>query len=269
MKRLIRYFVPAVIAVGLTACAAVKVFPEHRAAGMPTATATAPVPQDGNTRVVQRGDTLYGVASRLGVSVGELASWNDIRAPYTIHPGQRLLVRPAGRQTVAAKNSAGVGSPPLAHQTPAAQRPASRAAKPSAAPIAAVAPPTDRRHWGWPADGAVIAPPATGASATPGLYIAGEPGAAVRAVGDGIVLYSGSGSPGYEEVIVIRHDDNWVSSYSHNRKRLVGEGERIRAGAQIAEMGRTGVPREMLHFELRRDGTPVDPLLHLPKRPAH
>lgn len=88
----------------------------------------------------------------------------------------------------------------------------------------------------------------------------------MRAVADGIVLYSGVGSPGYEELIVIRHGDGWVSNYAHNRKRLVGEGRRVKAGDPIAEMGRVGAARDQLHFELRHNGKLVDPLRHLPRR---
>lgn len=88
----------------------------------------------------------------------------------------------------------------------------------------------------------------------------------MTAAGDGVVVYSGSGLVGYGELIIVKHDDDWLSAYGHNRSRLVNEGERVRAGQQIAEMGRTGAARDMLHFEIRHSGRPVDPLSYLPRR---
>jgi len=80
------------------------------------------------------------------------------------------------------------------------------------------------------------------------------------------VVYSGAGLVGYGELIIIKHSDEWLSAYAHNRRRLVGEGSRVKAGDVIAEMGRTGASRDMLHFEIRRNGKPVDPLGQLPRR---
>jgi lipoprotein NlpD len=88
----------------------------------------------------------------------------------------------------------------------------------------------------------------------------------VRSTAAGKVLYSGEGSPGYEQLVVIEHPGGWVSSYSHNRKRLVAEGQTVAAGAVIAEMGHTGAGRDMVHFELRRAGQLVDPRTVLPPR---
>ncbi|RBG32399.1 hypothetical protein BRM61_11395, partial [Xanthomonas oryzae pv. oryzae] len=89
---------------------------------------------------------------------------------------------------------------------------------------------------------------------------------AVRAAADGVVVYSGAGLVGYGELIIIKHNDQWLSAYGHNRKRLLNEGQSVKAGQQIAEMGRSGASRDMLHFEIRYNGKPVDPLLYLPKK---
>ena len=86
------------------------------------------------------------------------------------------------------------------------------------------------------------------------------------AAADGVVVYSGAGLIGYGELIIIQHSDRYLSAYGHNRKRLVQEGEQVKSGQQIAEMGKSGAERHMLHFEIRRDGKPTDPLLYLPKR---
>ena len=99
-----------------------------------------------------------------------------------------------------------------------------------------------------------------------GVDIGGSTGQAVRAAGDGVVVYSGGGLVGYGELIIIKHNESWLSAYGHNRKRLVNEGQNVKAGQQIAEMGRSGASREMLHFEIRYNGKPVDPLQYLPKR---
>ena len=88
----------------------------------------------------------------------------------------------------------------------------------------------------------------------------------MQASADGVVVYSGAGLVGYGELIIIKHNDEWLSAYAHNRRRLVTEGTRVKAGDTIAEMGRTGASRDMLHFEIRRNGKPVDPLLYLPRQ---
>jgi lipoprotein NlpD len=87
----------------------------------------------------------------------------------------------------------------------------------------------------------------------------------VLAAADGVVVYSGAGLVGYGELIIVKHSDEWLSAYAHNRRRLVGEGAQVKAGQQIAELGRTGTSRDMLHFEVRRNGKPVDPLQVLPR----
>ena len=99
-----------------------------------------------------------------------------------------------------------------------------------------------------------------------GIDIAGSAGEAVVAASDGVVVYSGSGLVGYGELVIVKHNDAWLSAYGHNRSRLVNEGQQVKAGQQIAEMGHSGAARDMLHFEIRFNGKPVDPLSYLPKR---
>ncbi|HBZ47028.1 MAG TPA: hypothetical protein DEO93_07105, partial [Stenotrophomonas sp.] len=120
--------------------------------------------------------------------------------------------------------------------------------------------------WRWPADGALVGR-FVGADVTKqGVDIAGSSGQPVRATASGVVVYSGAGLVGFGELIIIKHNDQWLSAYGHNRKRLVNEGQSVKAGEQIAEMGRTGTTRDMLHFEIRYNGRPVDPLLYLPPK---
>lgn len=120
--------------------------------------------------------------------------------------------------------------------------------------------------WRWPTSGQIIGRFVAGEPTKQGIGVAGNAGQAVVAAADGEVVYSGSGLIGYGELIIVRHSDTFLSAYGHNRKRLVNEGQKVKAGQQIAEMGRSGASRDMLHFEIRRNGRPVDPMPFLPAR---
>ena len=210
-------------------------------------------PKYGATAVVKPGQTVYRIATENGITALDLALWNDIPPPYTIHPGQRLRLYPGGQGGVAAR--------------PAAAKPASTnaPAKP-VAPAPVVVPAASNIAWRWPADGGVITGYAGGDPTRQGIDIAGSGGQPVRAAADGVVVYSGSGLVGYGELVIVKHNDQWLSAYGHNRARLVNEGQIVKAGQQIAEMGRSGASRDMLHFEIRYNGKPVDPQQYLPKR---
>lgn len=211
---------------------------------------------------VQRGETLYSIASRYGQDWRSLAAQNGIAAPYTIHVGQVLRV---GRGVA----QAAVQSSPSSHATSAARRTNAQAAaiRPQASAPASVKPvagsPTG---WAWPASGTVIEGFSAASGLNKGIDIAGEAGQPVLASLAGSVVYAGSGLRGYGELIIIKHSDTYVSAYGHNRRLLVKEGQRVTAGQQIAEMGSTDTDRVKLHFEIRRQGKPVDPLQYLPRR---
>jgi lipoprotein NlpD len=265
---------------------------------------SAPPQDSGRMHIVQRGDTLYSIAFRHRLEYRQIAAWNGIGEPYTIYPGQRLRLSPPG-QAVAqtgsrpAPNASAGGivqgsARPAPASTPAtggaASRPASPATTPpvastptpppttpgaSTAPAPVNAPPAPRPspsapsgpvRWQWPTSGQIVGRFVSGDPTRQGLSIAGSAGQPVHAAGAGVVVYSGSGLIGYGELVIIKHNDEFLSAYGHNRKRLVAEGEQVRAGQQIAEMGRSGAARDMLHFEIRRSGRPVDPLAHLPAR---
>ncbi|QWT22351.1 peptidoglycan DD-metalloendopeptidase family protein [Bacillus sp. NP157] len=119
--------------------------------------------------------------------------------------------------------------------------------------------------WRWPADGTLIKRFSSG-DAIPGIEIGGKAGDPVRATADGVVVYSGNGLVGYGELVIIKHSDSFLSAYGHNRKRLVKEGEKVKAGQTVAEMGSSGATRDELQFQIRRDGNPVDPLQYLPPK---
>ena len=220
-------------------------------------TGSAPVsvstPKYGVTTTVQRGQNLYRIAADNGITLRDLAAWNGIPAPYTIYPGQRLRLYPGAGGSTARPRSGG-GS--------ASSRP-----KPAApAPRPAPAPPASPFAWRWPADGVLLSRYVAGEPTRQGIDIGGSEGAPVRAAADGVVVYSGSGLVGYGELVIVKHDDQWLSAYGHNRARLVNEGAMVKAGQAIAELGHSGAARDMLHFEIRYNGKPVDPLAYLPKR---
>jgi lipoprotein NlpD len=246
---------------------------------------------------VAKGDTLYSIAFRHGVDFRDVARWNGIAAPYTIWPGQQLVLRAPSSSRVVTGRSVARVTPPLrvsppavpatarpaavlvpspasvhpaavADDVPVAGVPASVPAPPPPAP-ATPAPGGTRSaggvSWRWPADGRLIKGFQSG-DAIPGIEIAGAAGSPVRAAGDGVVVYSGNGLVGYGELIIVKHNDDFLSAYGHNRKRLVKEGQRVSAGQQIAEMGATGASRDELQFQIRRNGNPVNPLDYLPSR---
>lgn len=136
--------------------------------------------------------------------------------------------------------------------------------EPTAAPVVAVAAGPDDVPWIWPSAGRLISPFSD--SGNKGLDFAGKAGDAVQAAGDGKVVYAGAGLRGYGELIIIKHNATFLSAYAHNRKILVKEGQQVSRGQKIAEMGNTDADTVKLHFEIRKQGKPVDPAQYLPKR---
>lgn len=262
IKRMAAVALAAALALLLAGCGSSRVV---REAGVPKAGASTPRP--GQTVIVKRGDTIYRLAVNNGISPLDLATWNSISPPYTIYPGQRLRLYPGGAAGNASARTRAVTAAPTNRSSGTAQStraPSARATAP--APVSVPAPASSPVAWRWPADGQLATRFSPGDPTRQGIGIAGNGGQPVRAAGDGVVVYSGSGLVGYGELIIVKHDEEWLSAYGHNRSRLVNEGERVRAGQQIAEMGRSGAARDMLHFEIRHNGRPVDPLSYLPRR---
>ncbi|TBU94770.1 peptigoglycan-binding protein LysM [Pseudomonas dryadis] len=221
---------------------------------------------------VQRGDTLYSIAFRYGWDWKALAARNGIAAPYIIRVGQviRFDGQPASSAPVIA--SAPVVSTPSQPSAPV-QAPPARAPSQPATPVPSTPATTpvqpvqrSASGWAWPANGAIIGRFSSNGSLNKGIDIAGELGQPVLAASDGSVVYAGSGLRGYGELVIIKHSDTYVSAYGHNRRLLVQEGQQVKVGQRIAEMGSTGTDRVKLHFEIRRQGKPVDPLQYLPRR---
>ncbi len=272
----------------------------------------------GDFHTVNKGETLYSIAWMAGTTVDEIARWNALDAPYNIHPGDRLRIRPlsskAGYHTVTtgetlysiAKASGATVSqlaawnglkPPytlqpgqqlrLTHATPTSRhknRKSETSAKPSQqAPAGGVDQPKTKAYvgvsdsgkkekfstrvtWHWPASGRVISKFSAGNQGNKGIDIAGAAGTKIYASAGGKVVYAGSALRGFGNLIIIKHNDTYLSAYAHNRKIWVEEQQWVKAGQHIADMGDTEAERVMLHFEIRKKGQSVDPLRYLPRR---
>lgn len=217
---------------------------------------------------VQRGDTLYSIASRYGWEWKALAVRNGIAPPYTIRVGQVIRFGDSGAQVSRVTPVPSAASP---GRTPLATQGAVTAPAPQATPVTpaagqSAAPAISAKGWAWPANGQLIGLFSSNSSLNKGIDIAGELGQPVVAASTGSVVYAGNGLRGYGELVIIKHSDTYVSAYGHNRRLLVREGQQVKAGQKIAEMGSSGADRVKLHFEIRRQGQPVDPLQYLPRR---
>lgn len=218
--------------------------------------------------VVQRGDTLYSIAFRFGWDWKSLAAHNGIGAPYTIVPGQVIRFSNASSTSVLAKAPAAKTTKKPAPAARAKPVPVSKPANPitttqKTSPSVAVG---KSGKWLWPASGTLVGMFSSNTSLNKGIDIAGTLGQPIVATAAGSVVYAGSGLRGYGELVIIKHNDTFISAYGHNRRLLVKEGQAVKAGQQIAEMGSTGTEQVKVHFEIRRQGKPVDPLQYLPKR---
>ena len=267
------------------------------------------VPGREREHVVGKGDTLYSIAWRFGIDYRALAGANSIRDPYTIFPGQRLLVPgpddivapepaaaaasesvlsgetsvrgagtaegpavvplppPSGSTTAAAelppKSPPAVAGlapkpPPAAPPKPPVTRTASKSAAPPSSATRSVA----GVRWTRPTSGKATS--TFGRGGNKGIDIGGTFEQPIRAAAPGRVVYAGSGLIGYGKLVIVKHDSRLLSAYAHNERLHVGEGDEVKGGQHIADMGRSGKGRVMLHFEIRRDGKPVDPLRYLP-----
>ena len=285
------------LALTLAACASRTPAPVvDRTGQVPPRVAVPPKPEKPaeaalRTHTVKRGETLVGIALQYGLDYRELARWNGIANPNLLEVGQVLqLQAPA---PAAAVPGAPVATPLAGAAPPVEVRPLANTdklkveprgvklpysdkalaqlggepdPKPPAEPIAPVAPGVpaadgDKVDWSWPAKGRVVA---TFTDANKGIDIAGNKGDAVLASAAGRVVYSGTGLRGYGKLVILKHNETWLSAYAHNVKLLVNEGDIVRKGQKIAEMGASDTDAVKLHFEIRKQGSPVDPLKQLP-----
>lgn len=247
--------------------------------------------------LVQPGDTLFSIGFRNQLDYHDIAEWNGIGRDYRIRSGQVLrLTPPVGTNAVISKPAQdpdAVVARPLPQAAPSTQGPkpippptattplmlpgpvALPPLTPAVPVISVAAVPVQvsmqvpmgnaTRRWQWPTNGSLLKQ-YNMAAGSKGIDISGELGQPVEAVAAGKVVYSGSALKGYGELIIVKHDDTYLSAYGHNRRRLVKEGDEVRAGQTIAELGLGPEQKPLVHFEIRENGKPVDPLGFLPSR---
>ena len=252
----------------------------------PAAATPAAAPEGrATTYTVQPGDMLTKIGMDTGQSWRDLARWNNLADPNHLEVGQVLRVMPpagdvAPGSTVTTTTTTTVASAPAATFKPLPPLPNKAsgavstppAVPASAVPLTGVATPQpaashegdDDLTWAWPAAGPVVAP--FDDAKTKGLAIGGKAGDPVYAAADGRVVYAGSGLRGYGNLVIVKHNANYLTAYAHNQALLVKEDQIVKRGQKIAEMGSTDADRVQLHFEIRKQGKPIDPSRLLPPR---
>jgi lipoprotein NlpD len=232
---------------------------------------------------IRPGDTLARIGLETGQSWKDIARWNNLDNPNMIEPGQVLRVvppvvtaaaTPEPMRPVAPSPAPAASAPqPAASAATAPAGPASAPAATARAPAPAPAPSPppattvdDDIAWGWPTPGAAAVLAGFDEQKNKGIDIAGRAGDPVVAAADGRVVYAGAGLRGYGNLIILKHNNTYLTAYAHNQTLLVKEDQTVRKGQKIAEMGSTDTDRVKLHFEIRRQGKPVDPTRYLPAR---
>lgn len=291
LDRFLRLLLSCFVLVVLAACATGKhqAPVEERAVSKPATTVTptpepAPRPSLGTENAgkpgyytIRPGDTLIRVGLETGQNWRDIQKWNNLDNPNTLEVGQVLRVVPPGVDPAAAASrgiaATRVEAKPLdikpapgaaASAASAASSTVVGAAVPTASPATSANKDDDELGWFWPAQGPVVAQ--FEEARNKGIAISGKLGDPVMASADGRVVYAGSGLRGYGNLVIIKHNETFLTAYAHNQKLLVKEDQAVKRGQKIAEMGNTDADRVMLHFEIRRRGKPVDPTRLLPAR---
>jgi len=220
--------------------------------------------------VVQRDETLYAIAQREGYSHHQLARWNRLKAPYVLKPGQKLRLTPPAASlgghsgqaiaktteehapVVASLARSQVKARPIPSPTTTAQRSTTK-------PV-----PSRVSSWHWPVKGKVVQTFKASDTSRKGIGIRGRLGQSVSAAAAGTVVYSGNGLINYGNLVIIKHSHSFLSAYAYNQSLLVKEGDNVHSGQVIAKIGQSGSSRPLLHFEIRHNGKPVNPLTYLP-----
>ncbi len=247
---------------------------------------------------VRRGETLYSICFRYNLDLKQVAQLNHLKPPYTIYPGQKLLLKANRSRKKTAASGGGAAPkasikkirPDVVVHSSGSRKPAvgtggthgartgqARAAgekkrqadknsqvaakKPGKKPVL-----KNPAKWIWPASGHLISSYSPSDPARKGIVIAGQPGYPVKAAADGVVVYTGNALKAYGQLIIIKHSDTYLSAYGYNRRSLVKEGQAVRQGQKIGEMGASPSGKPGLRFEIRKNGQPVNPLSRLPKR---
>ncbi len=238
-----------------------------------------PLPAAGNAGnagyyTVKPGDTLIRIGLEHGQSARDIARWNGVENPNRIEVGQVLRVEPPVASSRIATRPSGPGgaavpsptvaSAPAPHAPVSTQAVAAGSAASSAPPVTSAL--EDDLRWIWPVNGVVLA--GFDEQKNKGLDIGGVAGEPVLAAADGRVVYAGAGLRGYGNLIILKHNNVYLTAYAHNKTLLIKEDQMVRQGQKIAEMGNSDADRVKLHFEVRKQGKPVDPAKYLPTRPG-
>lgn len=251
-----------------------------------------PKPLSAYRYVVNQGDTLYSIAWRYGLDFKQLASANAISPPYIIQPGQRIRLSVSGEQSsklkqksqVQASKTAATSSQktyvkkpkPTVKAGSTNQKPASKPKKPVRQTVKKPSPPqrvavasklAKNIRWGWPINGKVIKTFSVNADKyMQGIDLSGRVGEPVKSAAAGVVVYTGDKLPGYGKLVIIKHNADFLSAYAYNRRIYVKEGQKVRLGERIADMGRSSTGGARLHFQIRQEGKPTNPLKLLPPK---
>ena len=213
---------------------------------------------------VKPGDTLIRIGLDTGQNVRDIVRWNNLENPNLIEVGQVLrIVPPTSDNPLVATRPVASGTAVTTTAAPLA-RPASEASTPVVTSNTQPAPTEDDIAWIWPAQGRLIA--GFDEVKNKGYDIDGKAGDAIIAAGDGRVVYAGAGLRGYGNLIILKHNNTYLTAYAHNQTLLVKEDQTVKKGQKIAEMGSSDADRVKLHFEIRRQGKPVDPAKYLPAK---
>lgn len=222
-----------------------------------------PPSRDLRLHIVDRDETLYSIAFRYEKSVEQLARINAIDQPYVIYPGQRIYLVGDGARP-ATNSSPAV--PVRNSQTPNSTTQAPTRTLDQSSRVAQVALPNTVSAWRWPVQGRVTRAFGGNEPVSKGISIAGEVGDEVSASARGVVVYGGAGLRGYGNLLIVKHSERYLTAYAHNSELLVQEGDEVRQGQVIARVGRNSDGDSELYFEIRENGTPVDPIRFLPAR---
>jgi len=287
------------LSLGLAACAPTVLAPvESRLVAQEQAS-------DRGYHVVLAGETLYSIAFAYDLDFRTLARWNGLGTDFKIFPGQRLKLsgpksvyddknrqendenvkiasteppvkatelpseRPSvssGTPATSGRTSSGSGTSATENRTGTAVKNPRKTPAKTPETRTTTAARAGAIKWQWPSPGMVLAGFSAAPTGNKGLNLAGKSGEPVKAAAAGRVVYAGNGLRGFGQLVIVKHDDDFLSAYAHNSRLHVKENDPVKAGQLIADIGATGTDRVQLHFEIRFQGQPVDPLKHLPKR---
>lgn len=217
------------------------------------------------SHIVAQGETLFSIAWAYNLDYRALADANGIDRSYTIYPGQKLHLNASSRSSASTAVPTSKVKKPTYSPVKNTPKSVSKTVKKPSSSYSATAS-NGSLSWQWPAKGKVVQRFSASGKVNKGIDIEGKLGDAVSASAEGSVVYAGTGLLGYGKLVIIKHNDKFLSAYAHNRKLLVNEGDSVKAGEKIAEIGASGTQKIKLHFEIRRDGKPTDPEKYLPRR---